>query len=312
VPASVDQTIPEQRILETSMVLPAGGAVTGWAALRLHGARFFDGLGRDGTTPRPVPLVLGPGLHRPEPPGIVFLRDRLGNDDVCTRQGIPCTIADRALFDEMRRSGGVRQAVECIDMAAAAELTSLSRFAAYVAGRAGWDGVPLVRAAIPLADENSRSPRETELRLIWVLDARLPRPLVNREVFDRRSGRMLGVADLLDPASGLVGEFDGGEHAGARRRSRDAERDRLFRDHGLEVFRVTFADLARPADVVQRAHATYERARRINPELRTWTVEPPPGWERPRSLEEVLAERDLLREMHERWADDGEPDIHRW
>jgi hypothetical protein len=46
VPASVDGTLPEQRILEQSMRLRSGGAVTGWASCRMHGGAFFDGLRR--------------------------------------------------------------------------------------------------------------------------------------------------------------------------------------------------------------------------------------------------------------------------
>lgn len=60
VPVDTDFGRPEQRILEQSVRLPEGGAVTGWAACRLHRAAFFDGLGRDGVTPKPVPLALGP------------------------------------------------------------------------------------------------------------------------------------------------------------------------------------------------------------------------------------------------------------
>ena len=62
VPAMVDAGVPEQRILEQSMRL-TGGAVTGWASCRLHGAAFFDGLRRDGRTLIPVPLNCGP-LHQ--------------------------------------------------------------------------------------------------------------------------------------------------------------------------------------------------------------------------------------------------------
>src|SRR3954468_10946219 len=55
VPSDVDASVPEQRILEQSMRLP-GGAVTGWASLRMHGAAFFDGLRDGGRTQAPVPL----------------------------------------------------------------------------------------------------------------------------------------------------------------------------------------------------------------------------------------------------------------
>src|SRR5680860_1344577 len=43
VPSFVDATVPEQRIIEKSMLLGSDGAVTGWAACRQHGANFFDG-----------------------------------------------------------------------------------------------------------------------------------------------------------------------------------------------------------------------------------------------------------------------------
>ncbi len=142
-----------------------------------------------------------------------------------------------------------------------------------------------------------------------MLDARLPAPLANVELFDRRTGALLGVADLLDPDAGVVGEFDGGEHAGARRRSRDAERDGLFRDHGLEVFRVTAVDLATPARFVDRARRAYRRAQDIPRSRRTWTLQPPPGRETPPTLDELLAARALVREQHERWLREGDPDI---
>jgi very-short-patch-repair endonuclease len=301
VPASVDGTLPEQRVLEKSLLLPAGGAVTGWGSLRLWGGRFFDGLLPDGVTLRPVPLVVGPAHHRAARDGVTFARDRLAPDEVVIRRAVPCTVVERALFDEMRTSASLRKAVVAVDMAAAGELTSVRRTRAYVDRHPGWDGVPLTREALDLADENSRSPRETELRLIWVLDAHLPRPLANREIFDRRTGALLGVADLLDVEAGLVGEFDGGEHAGAGRRSKDARRDGLFRDHGLEVFRVTAVDLAQPRLVVEPALAARRRAKFLPAHARPWTIEPPESWEPARSLDEILGERDLLREMHEQW-----------
>ncbi|MGN6129394.1 MAG: hypothetical protein ACTHOK_03545 [Nocardioidaceae bacterium] len=303
VPATV-ATTPEQRVLEASMLLPPGGAVTGWAALRLWGGRFFDGLGADGVTFQPVPLVTGPGVHLRPRPGVTFLRDRISPDEVRMRYGVPVTVPERAVFDGMRRAGEVRAAVSVVDRAAAAGLTSVRRVRAYVAHHPGWQGVGVARAAAELGDDDSWSPQETTFRLTWMLDARLPRPLANRELFDRRTGALLGVADLLDPDAGVVGEYDGGEHAGARRRSRDAARDGTFRDHGLEVFRVTYVDMLDPAVVVARARAAYRRARRRPSRERTWTLDPPPGREPSRSLDDDLDldYRDLLRELHERWA----------
>ena len=169
----------------------------------------------------------------------------------------------------------------------------------YIDSHAGWLGVPLARAALDLADEHRWSPNETRMGLIWELDAGLPRPLFNREVFSL-AGKLLGVADLLDVEAGVVGEYDGGDHAGARRRSGDATREGGLRDHGLEVFRVTGFDLRDPAAVVRRMHATRQRALR-NPRPRTWTIEPPPGWATAPTLDEVLDHRDFLREREVEW-----------
>ena len=45
------------------------------------------------------------------------------------------------------------------------------------------------------------------MRLVWVLDAGLPAPLVNQHVGDER-GRLLGKADIFDPVAGVFGEYD--------------------------------------------------------------------------------------------------------
>ena len=278
------------------MLLRGRGAVTGWGALRMAGAGFFDGLARDSVSRRPVLLVAGPGAGRRPRPGVRWLQDRLAAEETWIRQDVRCTRPERALFDEMRLSPDVRSAVVAMDMAAAADLTSIRRMRDYAMGMRGWNGLPGVRAALGLADENSRSPAESRMRLVWVLDAHLPRPLANRDVFDDH-GRLLGIADLIDPVAGVVGEFDGAEHAGAARRSRDAGRDTDFRDHGLEVFRVTGYDEHRPEGIVARARSSYARAA-ASTQRRRWTLEPPPGWPTAPTLDEQLDVRDLMRRLH--------------
>ena len=294
VPAAVDGRRPEQRILEASTLLPAHGAVTGWGSLRLARASYFDGLIAAGELP--VELVAGPGHARRPRAGVVWSQDRLDPADVWTLYGIRCTRPPRAVFDEMRRRDLV-DAVLAADMAMAAELLSIRRMRAYLEGRGGWTGVRRVLAALRLAEENSRSPGESRMRLAWVIDAGRPRPLANREVFSD-SGRLLGIADLIDPDAGVVGEYDGGEHSRARRRSRDAARDSAFRDHGLEVFRVTGWDARTPGLVRDRIQAAYRRAG-VSAMPRRWTLQPPPGWDVAPSLDDVLDLRDVMRELHE-------------
>ncbi|HET6560657.1 MAG TPA: hypothetical protein VFG72_02190 [Marmoricola sp.] len=279
-PTSVDPTVSSQRIVEAAALLPVDGAVTGWAALHLCGAFFLDGqrYGDLGRILLPVPLTVGPGQGRRKREGIRYLEDRVGA--VERVYDIPCTPALRATFDEMRLSDDLREAVVAMDMAAAAGLVTLDRMHMFVAGHAGWNGVPLVRQALDLADERSDSPQETRYRLVWELDAGLPRPLVNRPVFDL-NGRLLGYPDLLDPVAGLVGEYDGDDHRRAPRHSGDVTREGRLRDVGLEVTRATGADVRDRARLAQRILGARGRARFEPPERRAWTLTPPPGF-RPR------------------------------
>lgn len=277
VPAYVSDSVPEQRVLEQSVRLPPHGAVTGWAACRLRGAAYFDGLARDGVTAKPVPLVVGENTAIRRDPSVSVSRERLDPAEVSVVQGVPCTKIRRALFDEMREARDEREAVVAMDMVAAAELASIRQMREYIDGRAGWKGVPQVRRALDLADEDSMSPNETRIRLIWVLDAGLPAPVCNQPVFDLR-GRLIGTADLLDPVAGVVGEFDGAAHRGARRHRRDVIREDLFRRAGLEYFKVVGLDLNDIDLVVDRMRATRARAKFTPPGERAWTLSVPEGW----------------------------------
>lgn len=268
-----------------------GGAVTGWASGRMHGAAFFDGLRRDGRTSLPVPLNCGPLHQIRRLAGDDLMRDNLLDAEIELVHGAPCTIDDRACFDAMRFAGDVREAVVALDMMAAALRTSIRRMRPYVDRHPAWTGVQQARDALELGDEGSRSPQETRLRLVWVLDAVRPRPLVNRPLFDLR-GRLLGYPDLFDPAAGVVGEYDGADHRDALRHSSDVDREAGFRDHGLEVVRVTGPDLRDPPRVTDRIHSGYRRARWLPQEGRTWTLEAPPWWPREASLDDIIDARE--------------------
>ena len=210
-------------------------------------------------------------------PDISVMRDRLDPGEVTVVRGVPCTTAERALFDDMRDASDVREAAVSMDMMAAAELTSISRMRRYSATKERWNGRPQVEAALDLSDENSMSPNETRMRLIWLLDAGLPAPLCNQPVFDLR-GSLIGIADLLDPVAGVVGEYDGAAHRRARRHRRDVMREDLFRRAGLEYFKVVGLDLADVDVVVQRMVTTRARAAFPSPARRAWTLTPPEGW----------------------------------
>src|SRR4051794_40285483 len=184
VPAGVDESVPEQRIVEAAAVLPAYGGVTGWAALRWLGASWMTGLAPGGQTPLPVVLVTAGDDIRPQP-GIQISAERLNPRELTVHDELRMTIAVRSVSFEMRYAASVRAAVVAADMAMQADLVSLDEMWSFVSTLSGWTGVPRCREALALAHENSWSPRETShLRLIWVVDAGLPWPLCNVPVFD--------------------------------------------------------------------------------------------------------------------------------
>lgn len=273
VPSHVPRT-PEQRIADALAHLPPGGVFTGWAALRMHGAAFLDGLAPDGVTELPVQIAAGPGQRRRPRNGVRHLQHTV--PDVVTRSGVPCAALRWAVLDAMR-THDLREAVVVMDMVAAARLLSPERMATFLASRSwrGVAGIGRVRSALPLADEGSLSPPETRVRLVARLDAGLPPLLVNQPVFDR-SGRLLGIPDLLEPVSGLAIEYDGDHHRSARRHSADVDREARLRRHLIEVTRVTGGDLRRIPALASRLRDAVGRARFLAPSDRPWTLTPPP------------------------------------
>jgi len=294
VPSGVSEELPEQRVVEAAARLPAEGAVTGWAAGRLLGAGYLDGLMPDGRTRLPVPLATGSRARLRPAPGVRLLRNHLPPADMTTALGVSCTTPERAALDAVRCTKRFVERVVVLDMLMLAELTSLQRLRRYAADHAGLPGIALLVDALDLAHDNSWSPNETRTRKIWVVDAGLPAPLVNVPVFDRR-GRLLGYPDLLDEEAGLVCEFDGAEHRRAARHSSDVDREATFREHLLEVTRVTGADLDVPGRVRARILAARSRARWLLEAERPWTTTPPPGWVPAPPLEVRIVERELVR-----------------
>ena len=286
VPADVVDDMVEQRIIEAAARLRTG-AVTGWAALRLHGGGYFDGLARDGRTRRPVALATGLDRLRPRA-GVELHRAEVADDEVVVRYGVRCVTPERALFDEMRWAPELQERVVAMDMAAAAELTSIARMSGYTRSRHRSPGRLAVIEALWWADEHAWSPQEVRLRMIWRRVVRA-KPLCNRPVLDLDGG-LIGIPDLLDEDSGMAGEFNGAVHRTRTRYQRDIHREDRFRRSGLEPFTVVGDDLDNEARVIDRIQAARERAGR-NP--RHWVVAP----EARPTLDERLDLRDRARRL---------------
>lgn len=262
-PASV-----EQRVLEQSQRLPPGGAVGGWASLRLHGAAYFDGTDARGR-PTPVPLVLPPGrdLHpfaggRAVRPTAPF--------EVVRRHGVPCLEPYAALLWELSAVPDALAALVAVDMALAAGVVRLDRLRALP-----WEALPRrhrhrVSRALRAADPRSLSPRETWLRTVWTDVAGLGQPRCNWTVLGP-DGRHLATTDLLDPVRGLAVDYDGAAHRSAVRHRRDAERDEALRSVSLEHLTVVGHGPGDEAAVARRLVEAAGRAEREQrPQL--WTA----------------------------------------
>lgn len=142
--------------MEQAVRLRSGGAVTGWASCRLHGANFFDGLERDGVSRISVPMNVGPHGNLRADGQVLPCFHQLNDADRAVRHGIPTVTAVRSTYDAMRLAEDRRESVVAIDMMAAAELASVRSIREYADQQPS--GHALAVWALDLASEHSRSP----------------------------------------------------------------------------------------------------------------------------------------------------------
>lgn len=259
VPVTVDLSI-EQRIVEAGARLVGSGMVTGWAALRLAGAAYFDG------RRRAVPVLL-PHASRIRAPGVEVRRTRRPLPTPEMRYGVPCAPPAVALVHELRLERDFRELVVMVEMALLARVVSREDV------REVLESTRRMHTrhfdALDLATGECRSAPEVRMMLAWLLDARFRRPLMNREVLDL-DGRLLAVVDLLDVESGSYGEYDGEAHRARARHRRDVARTEALRGVGLEGFTIVAGDSV--AVQVQRMRAARKRALWLLEGERPWRV----------------------------------------
>ena len=272
VPASVPLT-PEQRVVEAGFLVPCYGAVTGWGALAWLGGTWFTGTTADGDL---VPVDLSVAAHRiRSQPGFHMTGDRFDAREAVSVDGIWVASAAMATFFAMRYARDAREAAVVLSMAAYADLVSVDEMFDYVLAHPSYTGVPQARDAVARADENCWSPMEWRLLDTWET-AGFGRPLTNRPVFDL-DGRHIGTPDVVDPRSGVVGQYDGGIHLVGEHPARDAVRDDRFAEHGLEVVVARAGDLG-SGRWDQQLREAYARAERRPRSDRSWTLELPTWW----------------------------------
>lgn len=230
----------------------------------------------DGVSRTPVTLVIS-CLDVRSQPGIAISHEQLRPSDLVVVDGLPVTIAERSVLFEMRYAPSVARAVVVADMAMHSDLVSHDQLSAYAGTLGTWTGIPQAREALAFARENSWSPQETRLRLLWVQLAGQREPLCNPPVFDM-SGRHVGTPDLLDPVAGVAGEYEGVVHLHRRQRGMDVRREQAFKDVGLECFPVVAEDWADEHRIAARIRSAYARAAARPVSERAWTLEQPAWW----------------------------------
>lgn len=279
-----------ERIAEVAAVLPPGAAIGGWASLWQQGATDLDGRGdlrvarvsalprsrADPSQPRapltelaPVLVCVGPGARIRPRPEIDLSRRRLPDEDVVEIGGVPFVRAARSVVDLTGRQPP-ELGLASIDAAIRAGATSAEEVEMYLREHPGVHGRPKILRVASLADGRAKSRPESVMRWIWVVEAGLPRPLVNHSICDSWA-TLLGEPDLLILDAGLVGEYDGAHHRELRQHTSDNIREELFEGRNLEVVRATSIDLwPRRPEYVQRVLAKYHRGMDRDRSRDTW------------------------------------------
>lgn len=276
-PSFVEHDPTVTRVSNAVALMSDANALGGWAALFAQGNTWFDGSGPDGG-PMPVLIHCLPGSQLRKRPGVLPSEGRLRPAELLHLGGYRVTTPARAVFDEMCRAPGLREAVVVAELVLSTtnETPSVTRgaIAEVVTAHPKVRGVVRARRALEMASTRSASPGETRTRMLAQLDANLSCLLVNQPVFDLR-GTLLGVADLLDPATGLVIESDGLVFHRGDLTAQNHRQERLQR-HGLVVCRVTSSDLRHPDATAARLRLAQQDAARRH--QRAWTTELPPWW----------------------------------
>lgn len=277
-PAATSGDPLDLRLSDATALLGPTNALGGWAALRVQGNTWFDGVDR-GAGEREILVHCLPGSQLRPRRGITPTRSDLLPDEIDHLENYAVATMARAAYDEMRLAVNVREAVVALDMAVSSTSgvahTTIERVGRVVRSHHKTRGIVQARQALELGSNRSASPWETRTRLVAELDAGIEGLRVNAPVFDE-FGRLLGVADLLDAEAGLIIESDGSMHREAERHAEDNRREEGFERVGAIVSRVSSLDHADRYGLAARLVDAYRHAQRL-PRPR-WQLEPPAWW----------------------------------
>jgi hypothetical protein len=278
-PAGMDADDPDVRIGDAIALMSPSDLLSGWAAARGHGVRYADGRDR---YYRPVPVTVisaGRGQHRPQT-GLGPTRRAVLEHEITSIGSVPSATLTRAAYDMALDAPSLSEALVALDMCVSTVIdqgrTTLDNIGRLIEQHTKTRGIVQARRALALASTRSASPWESRTRYVAELLAGFEGLQVNMPVFDR-SGRLAGIADLLDPVAGVVIESDGSGHREEIAHADDNVREEAFEVLNLFVARVGAADHRDEPALVRRLqqarlHAVMRRAEPL------WTTVKPDWW----------------------------------
>lgn len=278
-PAGVDPEDPDVRISDAISLMTPSDLLTGWAAARGHGVRYADGRDRY-YQPIPITMVSTAGGQHRRQDGLGPTRRSVHEHEI-TRVGSTrvATLA-RAAYDSALDAPNLCEAVVAIDMSVSTVIeqgrTTLGNLACLMSQHAKTRGIVQARNALALASTRSASPWESRTRFLAARTCGFTGLEVNVPIFDL-SGNLVGIADLLDRAAGLIIESDGSGHRAEEAHAEDNVREESFEVLDLFVSRVGALDHRDEPVLVQRLQQA-----RLHASMRTgeprWTTDKPDWW----------------------------------
>lgn len=278
-PAGIITDQPAIRVADAIALMTDGCVLTGWASRWLQGQAYCDGViyGKDA----PVQILCGSGSRVRARAGI-RPRQRLWlPGEVVDLDGIAAATMARAAYDDMLDAPNRLEALVVAEMATSTVIKQartsadnvLRVFDAHVKTR----GRVQARWALDHMTTRSASPWETRTRVLAFETLGIDDWLVNVPVFDTHTN-LLGIADLIDPDSGLVIESDGADHRKIAVHNDDNVREEAFENHGSAVVRIGSAQHSRAERRTTMQRIRTGRARAYAAGACTWTTEKPAWW----------------------------------
>jgi hypothetical protein len=222
------------------------GVVAGVAASALHGAPWVDPT---------VPIELVGAKCAPQV-GLIARTERVADDEITRRSGLPVTTRVRTAFD-LGRHLDRPEALARLDALMWNQKFSLDAVLALAERYPRARGLRQLRELLPLVDGGAESPRESTTRL-WLHDAGFPRPETQIPVLATSTQPVawldMGWRDFM-----VAVEYDGDHHRKDRKQYvKDIARLRMLEALGWTVIRVIAEDsphdwLARVGDALHAA-----------------------------------------------------------